>query len=110
MTVWRVEKRTIGAALLGVLAGIAPMGAIANPWSIPLAGNSFRLTPQGANNGVEAPRGVVCRRTEDTFASYFHIDRDARVRLTIEGQSNSEAFQPKINVVRADRILTTRAD
>ena len=55
-------------------------------WSIPLAGNSFHVSPESGESGVGRDT-VAWNGVDDLYSVYFHADRAADIELSIVAKS-----------------------
>lgn len=58
-------------------------------WTIPLAGNVYRTAPNSDMRGLRRDGTLTWSSAEDIYSVYFHLDRAARVKLSLKGQANS---------------------
>lgn len=58
-------------------------------WSVPLAGNTFRTSPEPGGNGVRRNGVVSWSNPEAVYAVYFHVDRSANLRLQMRAAARS---------------------
>ena len=70
------------AALVGASAGGAG-------WSIPLAGNAFRVDPgaKAGRGGFDRSGSVRLTDAADRYAVFFRVDRPTNVRLSLRGRA-----------------------
>lgn len=73
--------------LAAAVAAACNAGADGAEWTVPLGGNAFVVaTPAGSGDGLQRGGKVVRWRDPATvFAVFFHVDRPARVALTLAG-------------------------
>lgn len=55
-------------------------------WTVPLAGNAFRIAPEPGGNGFEPNGSLVWGDPEGVFSVFFHVDRPADLRLAIRAR------------------------
>ncbi|MDA1230609.1 MAG: DUF3472 domain-containing protein [Planctomycetota bacterium] len=55
-------------------------------WTVPLAGNAFRIAPEPSGNGLEPDGSLVWGDPEGVFSVFFHVDRPADLRLAIRAR------------------------
>lgn len=75
-----------------VVAGhVAFMGASAlgGEWSVPLAGNAYRVDPAAAagRGGFQRDGSVRLVDAADRYAAFFRVDRPATVRMAVRGRA-----------------------
>jgi hypothetical protein len=101
-----------GLLLLLCIQAYANSFAHAAQWAIPLAGNTFRTSPNvgrlPTDGSGERQHLLAWKDTAEVFSIYFHVDRAAEIKLAVkarvpQGHSilkfmfNKEAFQKEFN-------------
>lgn len=98
-------RRLLGIALVGHVALVAGAAGGAE-WSIPLAGNAFRVDPAAAPGpgGFQRGGGVRFAGAADRYAVFFRIDRASTVELSIRGRAPDGRAEV---AVRADGLTAS---
>jgi len=76
-----------GSCLLTVL--LLPIFATishAGEWSVPVAGNAFRVAPAPGNSGFQRNGTLAWGDADGVFSIYFHVDRPAVLNLAISAR------------------------
>ena len=69
---------------LYVCVGVASSAA---EWSVPLAGNAFPTTPAREGRGMGRRGEISLNSPKVAFSIYFRVDRAARLKLALKGNS-----------------------
>lgn len=72
---------------LGLLCSVASMG-LGGEWTIPMAGNAFRLElgGEGRRGGFQRDGSVRVSKPADTVAAFFRVDRPAKIQLSVRAR------------------------
>jgi Domain of unknown function (DUF3472)/Domain of unknown function (DUF5077) len=77
------------AAILGTkLAG----GAFAEEWAVPLAGNTFQISSPPSDKAIARDGTLSWSDPQSRFSIYFHIDRAAKLDLSLSGQPTQSSY------------------
>jgi hypothetical protein len=82
MSVSRVLIRSAVACFLASLTSLAHSAE----WSVPAAGNAFRSAPAPGGNDIQREGFVALTDPQDVFSIYFHIDRPAKLDLSLNAR------------------------
>jgi hypothetical protein len=74
---------------IGLVSSAATVG-IGGDWSIPMAGNAFRLEfgEEGSRGGVQRDGSVRLSKPADSLAAFFRVDRPAKIQLSVRVRSS----------------------
>lgn len=79
-------SNTVAVLFLALSSLVLQAKAIAEQWSVPLAGNSFRTQPSPGGRGVERSGKLKLQSSQEVYSVYFHVDRPAELRLKLVGR------------------------
>lgn len=90
--------RMLVVGACGVLLAVPAL--FAAEWSVPLAGNTYRVDPSSGGNFLR--NGVLTwSPAEDVYAVYVHLDRPARLNLAISGRAPSGSATVSVRAAEA---------
>lgn len=69
---------------------LSPVVAAARDWSIPVAGNVFRIDSTSGRNGIERDGSLSLRDTTSVYSIYFRVDRPAVLDLAVKALATDE--------------------
>lgn len=94
-----------------VLLSIGAVPALlAEDWSVPLAGNTFRSQP-GPGGRLFDPNGALrCSGSDQVFSVYFRVDRPGKVNLAIRARSLDGDAQVQASVVDQEFVVDLKGE
>ncbi|XZE44845.1 DUF3472 domain-containing protein [Pirellulaceae bacterium SH467] len=102
--------RSITCSLLLVISTLAPRWATAADWTIPIAGNTFRLEPaeEGRRGGFQRDGSIRLAKPSDRFVAFFRVDRPTPFQLSARVRSTKDAGTVQLKVL--DRSFSLKSD
>lgn len=71
---------------LGLVSSVSTIGQGAE-WTIPIAGNAFRLERGGEGGGFPRDGSIRVSKPSDAIAAFFRVDRPAKIKLAVRVRS-----------------------
>lgn len=102
-------SRSIAPLLLLVVSTLAPICVSAADWTIPVAGNAFRLEPtdEGRRGGFQRNGSLRLSKPSDQYVVFFRVDRPATFQLSARVRSHGDGGSVRWKVL--DRSFSVKA-
>jgi hypothetical protein len=81
---------------------------LAEQWTVPLAGNTFRTQPAPGRIAGKRGSSLRLKQTDEIVSIFFHVDRSALLSLSLRGRGLNGAS--KVLAAVGDQSLETQVD
>ena len=106
---WVPKFALIAMVSLSLTIAIAsPVSVMALEWSVPVAGNAFRIDSTSSRNGISRDGALSLRDTEAVHAIYFRVDRPAVLDLAVQASitEGSGTLMAKVDTQAMPAVVT----